>query len=153
MGRLRRSLQYILMKDWSILLIKNTKGTLLQRLYWWLIRGCTNAGYNHCQLVRDFNGTLYICESTISGFCVTKTLARWQNEQKTLKRVFQVIDIAGASEERFKTLLGNKYDAGYWVYLFKNYSSYKSTNCFQSVAFIFNMDKYWLATANTFIKS
>ena len=141
------------MKDWSILLIKNTKGTVFQRLFWWLIRVFTNSNYNHAQLIRDFNGKLYICESDLTGFRITKTLDKWKAEQVTMQREYAVIDLPFHSERRFNHLLGNKYDAGYWIYLTKMYSSIDSTNCFQSLAYIFTLNNHWLATANTFIKS
>lgn len=139
------------MQDWSIILVRNEKGTLLQRLYWHLIRWGTNSKYNHCQLVRSFNGKLYICESDVSGFRVTKTLKKWQEEQIVLQRRFVVINICGYTEQKFNSLLGNKYDAGYWTYLTKCYSSMDSSNCFQSLAYIFNFSRPWLATANTFL--
>jgi len=66
------------------------------------------------------------------------------------KRKFLVVNITGYSEKRFTSVLGNKYDAGYWTYLTRRYSSMDSSNCFQSVAYIFNFPKYWIATANTF---
>lgn len=139
------------MKDWSIILVRNTRGNVFQRIYWGLIRLCTGARFNHCQLVRTFNGTLYICESDISGFRVTKTLDKWKAEQATLCRTYFVLNIEGHSEDRFKEILGNSYDIGYWTYLTKQYSSNTSTNCFQSVAYIFGFDKHWLASANTFL--
>jgi hypothetical protein len=139
------------MQDWSIILIRNEKGNWLQRFYWSLIRWYTKSRYNHCQLVRSFNNKLYICESDISGFRVTKTLEKWREEQYYLERKYTVININGYSEKRFNDLLGNKYDAGYWTYITKKYSSIDSTNCFQSVAYIFRFHKHWIATANTFI--
>jgi hypothetical protein len=137
------------MQDWSIILVRNEKGTWLQRVYWSLIRYFTNSRYNHCQLVRSFNNRLYICESDVSGFRVTKTLTKWKQEQEEKQRDFLVINIPGYSERRFTFILGNKYDAGYWTYLTRRYSSMKSSNCFQSVAYIFDFPKYWIATANT----
>lgn len=139
------------MQDWSIILVRNEKGTWLQKLYWKAIRWATNSEYNHCQLVRSFNNKLYICESDVSGFRVTKTLDKWREEQLYLQRKFIIINIAGYSELRFNTLLGNKYDAGYWTYITHKPSSVLSTNCFQSLAYIFRFKKHWLATANTFI--
>jgi hypothetical protein len=139
------------MQDWSIILVRNEKGTLLQRFYWWAIRLFTKSEFNHCQLVRSFNNKLYICESDISGFRVTKTLQRWREEQELYDREFIVININGYSDKRFNELLGNKYDAGYYTYITKRYSSPATTNCFQSLAYIFRFPKYWLATANTFI--
>lgn len=139
------------MKDWSIILVKNTQGNLLQRAYWWMLRTATNTNYNHCQLVRQFNGTLWICESDVSGFRVTKTLDKWKAEQATMKRQFLIVDMEGYSEERFNEILGNKYDAKYWIYLTKQYSPMGSSNCFQSIAYIFGLPKYWLATANYFL--
>jgi hypothetical protein len=139
------------MQDWSIILVRNEKGTWLQKLYWRLIRLYTKSEYNHCQLVRSFNNKLYICESDISGFRVTKTLERWREEQFYLQRKFLVVNISGYSESRFNALLGNKYDAGYYTYFTKKYSSPASTNCFQSLAYIFKFPKHWLATANTFV--
>jgi hypothetical protein len=72
------------------------------------------------------------------------------DEQLVKKRKFLVVNITGYSEKRFTSVLGNKYDAGYWTYLTRRYSSMDSSNCFQSVAYIFNFPKYWIATANTF---
>ena len=140
------------MRDWSIILVRNEYGTWLQRLYWSLIRLFTGAEYNHCQLVRDLNGELYICESDISGFRITKTLAKWRDEQFELGRIYQVLNLPGYSHERFTELLGNSYDVGYWTYLTRKKSSNQSTNCFQSIAYIFGFDKHWLATANTFLE-
>jgi hypothetical protein len=139
------------MKDWSIILVRNTTGTIFQRAYWSLLRWGSGVNYNHCQLVREFNGTLWICESDLSGFRVTKTLDKWKAEQATMKRTYLVVDMGGYSEERFNEILGNKYDAKYWTYLTKRYSPMDSSNCFQSIAYIFGFPKYWLATANTFL--
>ena len=138
------------MKDWSIILVRNATGSLFQRAYWWLLRTATNAPYNHCQLVRQFNGTLWICESDVSGFRVTKTLDKWWEEQATKKREYKVVDMMGYSEARFNEILGNQYDAKYWTYLTKKYSPMDSSNCFQSIAYIFGLPKYWIATANSF---
>jgi hypothetical protein len=140
------------MKDWSIILVRNEYGTWIQCIYWSLIRLFTSAEYNHCQLVRDLNGELYICESDVSGFRITKTLAKWRDEQFKLGRIYQVLNLPGYSYERFTELLGNRYDVGYWTYLTRKKSSNQSTNCFQSLAYIFGFDKHWLATANTFLK-
>jgi hypothetical protein len=141
------------MKDWSIILVKNTKGNVLQVVYWWLIRYFTKSNYNHAQLVRDFNGKLYICESEVSGFRVTKTLEKWYLEQETKKREFLVINLEKPSIARFNEILGNRYDLGYWTYLTKKFSSMKTSNCFQSISYIFAFPKYWLATANTLLNS
>jgi hypothetical protein len=141
------------MKDWDIILVKNTKGTIFQRAYWWLIRYFTKSNYNHAQLVRDFNGKLYICESEVSGFRVTKTLDKWWMEQEEKERDFIVLEIPTYSRKRFDEILGNKYDAGYWTYLTQKFSDMKSSNCFQSISYIFRLKNYWLATANTLISS
>ena len=141
------------MKDWSIILVKNTKGNILQVIYWWLIRLCTGANYNHAQLVRKLNGRLYICESEVTGFRVTKPLEQWYLEQETKQRVYLVIDLPKPSITRFNEVLGNKYDLGYWIYLTKRFSDMKSSNCFQSIAYIFGFEKYWIATANTLLDS
>jgi len=141
------------MKDWDIILVKNTKGTIFQRVYWWLIRYFTKSNYNHAQLVRDFNGKLYICESEVSGFRVTKTLDKWWMEQEEKQRDFIVIELPTYSKKRFDEILGNKYDLGYWTYLTKKFSTMKTSNCFQSIAYIFRLKDYWLATANTLISS
>ncbi len=141
------------MKDWDIILVKNTKGNIFQRVYWWLIRYFTKSNYNHAQLVRDFNGKLYICESGTTGFRVTKTLDKWWMEQEERERDFIVIDIPTCSRKRFDEILGNKYDAGYWTYLTKKFSDMKTSNCFQSIAYIFRLKDYWLATANTLLSS
>jgi hypothetical protein len=111
-----------------------------------------NADFNHCQLVRDFGGRLYICESTISGFHVTRSLDQWVAEQETKKREFLVVDMDGYDEKRFHSILGNRYDAKYWTTLLKIYSGEKSTNCFQSIAYIFGIPNWWTATAKTFIE-
>jgi hypothetical protein len=140
-----------LIKDWSILLIRNTKGTFLQRAFYWALRTATRADYNHCQLVREFGGRLFICESDVSGFRISKTLDKWIEEQKTKQRGFLVINRDGYIAERFDEILGNQYDAKYWTYVTGRYSPMGSSNCFQSVAYIFNFEKYWLATANSFI--
>jgi len=141
------------MKDWDIILVKNSKGNILQRAYWWLIRYFTKSNYNHAQLVRDFNGKLYICESEVTGFRVTKTLDKWWMEQEEKQRDFIVINIPTYSRKRFDEVLGNKYDAGYWTYLTKKFSSMLSSNCFQTIAYIFRLKDYWLATANTLLAS
>lgn len=141
------------MKDWDIILVKNTKGTIFQRAYWWLIRYFTKSIYNHAQLVRDFNGKLYICESEVSGFKVTKTLDKWWMEQDEKQRDFIVIEIPFYSKKRFDEILGNKYDLGYWTYLTKKFSSMASSNCFQSIAYIFRLKEYWLANANSLLSS
>ncbi len=141
------------MKDWSIILVKNTKGNILQVVYWWLIRYFTKSNYNHAQLVRNFNGKLYICESEVSGFRVTKTVDQWYLEQEHKQRKFLVINLPNPSFSRFNEILGNKYDAGYWTYLTKKFSNMKSSNCFQSISYIFALPKYWLATASTLLNS
>ena len=140
------------MQDWSIILVQNQYGgSLLQRIYWALIRWWTKSKWNHAQLVRRFNNKLYICESDVSGFRITKTLEKWHDEQRYYKRDFVVVNIPGHSEKRFHQLLGNKYDVGYYTYITKRYSSVSSTNCFQSIAYIFMFPKHWIATGNTFV--
>lgn len=141
------------MKDWDIILVKNIKGNIFQRAYWWLIRYFTKSNYNHAQLVRDFNGKLYICESEVTGFRVTKTLDKWWIEQEDKDREFIVIDIPTYSRKRFDEVLGNRYDLGYWTYLTKKFSSMASSNCFQTIAYIFRIKDHWLATANTLLHS
>lgn len=141
------------MKDWSIILVKNTKGNILQVIYWWLIRFFTNSNYNHAQLVRDFNGKLYICESEVTGFRVSKPLEQWYLEQNKKQRVYLVINLPNPCNNKFNEVLGNKYDLGYWIYLTKRFSDMKSSNCFQSISYIFGLPKYWVATANTLLNS
>jgi hypothetical protein len=82
---------------------------------------------------------------------VTKTLDKWKVEQVTLKREYLVVDMGGYSESRFNEILGNQYDAKYWTYITKRYSPMDSSNCFQTIAYIFGLPKYWIATANTFL--
>lgn len=140
------------MKDWAILLIKNTQGTWVERAYWWAIRKATGSDFNHAQLVRDFGGTLWICESTAGGFHITKPLSKWWEEQATKKRVFKEVYAGIGSEAKFREILDNQYDAKYWTYLTRRYSSMQSSNCFQSIAYIFGVHKYWVATANTLLQ-
>jgi hypothetical protein len=79
-------------------------------------------------------------------------LDQWIKEQETLKRQFLIIDMDGYDEKRFHSILGNRYDAKYWTTLLKIYSGEKSTNCFQSIAYIFGIPNWWTATAKTFIE-
>ena len=111
------------------------------------------AYHNHCQLVLATgpNKALVIWESTIVGFVPTKTLATWIEQQKEKQRDFKVVNPKGFSQQRLLNIWGNSYDANYFRYLFFSYSDQKATNCFQSVAYIFNLPNWWLATSKTFL--
>lgn len=156
-------------KDWSILLIRNTnkKDSILNRILYWIIWHGSRSKHNHCQLIRSFNGVLYICESTISGFVITKTYDKWLEEQIYKKREYKIINIPISinTEDRFYKILGNKYDAKYWHYIWSyfvrwitknnNYWSgskvdISSTNCWQSVAYIFELPNYYEFTGKYF---
>ena len=74
-------------KDWDIIFVRNEKGiSIINKIYYFLIRFFLKSEYNHCVLVRDFNGKLYICESIGSGFVVSKTVDRFIKEQEIYKR-------------------------------------------------------------------
>jgi tRNA(Glu) U13 pseudouridine synthase TruD len=74
-------------------------------------------------------------------------------EQDEKQRDFIVIEIPSYSKKRFDEILGNKYDLGYWTYLTKKFSSMNTSNCFQSIAYIFRIKNHWLVTANSLISS
>lgn len=163
------------MKDWSIILVRNDNknDTFVNRLLYWIIWNGSRSQYNHCQIVREFNNTLYICESTIAGFVITKTLDKWLEEQEYINRVYKIVDLEATEikylELRFNEILGNKYNARYWFYLIcffenwlnKNFKiskqntwrgncNIRSTNCFQSVAYILGQKNWFRATGENF---
>lgn len=155
------------MKDFSVILVRNEnkKDNFLNKLLYSIIWHGSRSKYNHCQLIRSFNGQLYICESTITGFRVTKTLNRWKQEQTYMNRVFEVIDFEKdlLKDCRFNLVLGNKYNAQYWWYLiyyfelwltgkeiWRGNTGINSTNCFQSVAYILGLENWESASGSKF---
>ena len=154
------------MKDFSVILVRNDnkKDNFFEKLLYSIIWHGSRSKYNHCQLVREFNGVLYICESTIKGFVITKTLTKWGLEQIKMNRIFEIkhFEASFGKKERFHVVLGNKYNAQYWWYLiyyfekwltgkatYRGKKDISSTNCFQSVAYILGFDNWELASGNT----
>lgn len=119
-------------RDKDIILVRNNKGiSFLNKIFYSLIRFFLNSYYNHVIMIREFNGELYVVESKSNGFNITKTFNKFMYEQNKLKRQLKVIRLSTYKEDRFKEILGNKYN------LFK--FSGPSMNCFGSVAYVFGI--------------
>lgn len=146
-------------ENWDVILMANNpiKETWVNRLLYKIIQlGLRFKGettkYHHAQLVININGTLFIAEATASGFHITKTLLTWRIEQQSKQRIYEVVKSNNIIKPhlkryRFELLLGSKYDAKYWEYLFDNQNKdWTSVNCFQAVGFVIGMDNWNKAT-------
>ena len=106
--------------------------------------------YNHCLLIRDFNGKLFVCEAIASGFVVSKTVDKFIEEQQILQRKLLVkrFKVTLGVKERFNKLLGANYNARYLKYLLDIKHNKLSVNCFQSIGFIMNEKEWWKTKPN-----
>jgi len=139
------------LKDWDIVFVRNEKGiSIFNKIFYFLIRFFLKSEYNHCLIVRDFNGKLFICEAVASGFIVSKTLERFLEEQKRYQRTLLVkkFKVTLGAKERFNKLLGVKYNAHYIDYLLDKNHNKESVNCFQSIGFILNKKEWWKVKPN-----
>lgn len=142
-------------KDWDIVFIRNEKGiSIINKIYYWLIRFFLKSEYNHCALVRDFNGKLFICEAIGSGFVVSKTLDRFIKEQEVYERKLLVkkFKITLGTVARFNQILGANYNARYLKYLLDQNHNKESVNCFQAIGFILNHKEWWKTKPNYLLK-
>ena len=129
-------------KDWDIVFVRNEKGvSIINKIYYWLIRFFLKSEYNHCVLVRDFNSKLYICEAIGSGFVVSKTLDRFLKEQEVYERKLLVkrFKVTLGTIGRFNEILGANYNARYLKYLLDKKHNKESVNCFQSIGFMLSL--------------
>ena len=142
-------------KDWDIVFVRNEKGvSIINKIYYWLIRFFLKSEYNHCVLIRDFNGKLFVCEAIGSGFVVSKTLDRFLKEQEVYERKLLVkkFKITLGSVGRFNELLGANYNARYLKYLLDKNHNKESVNCFQAIGFILNHKEWWKTKPNYLLK-
>ena len=142
-------------KDWDIVFVRNEKGiSIFNKIYYWLIRFFLKSEYNHCALVRDFNGKLFICEAIGSGFVVSKTLDRFIKEQEVYERKLLVkkFKVTLGTVTRFNQILGANYNARYLKYLLDKNHNKESVNCFQAIGFILNHKEWWKTKPNYLLK-
>lgn len=138
-------------KDWDIVFVRNEKGiSIFNKIFYFLIRFFLKSKYNHCLLIRDFNGKLFVCEAIASGFVVSKTVDKFIEEQQTLQRKLLVkrFKVTLGVKERFNKLLGANYNARYLKYLLGINHNKLSVNCFQSIGFIMNEKEWWKTKPN-----
>jgi hypothetical protein len=138
-------------KDWDIVFVRNEKGiSIFNKIFYFLIRFFLKSKYNHCLLIRDFNGKLFVCEAIASGFIVSKTVDKFIEEQQTLQRKLLVkrFKVTIGVKERFNKLLGANYNARYLKYLLDINHNKLSVNCFQSIGFIMNEKEWWKTKPN-----
>jgi hypothetical protein len=123
-------------KDNDIILVRNTKGiNIIDYIFYFIIRLFVGR-YNHCILIKKFNDELYVCESKSNGFNITKKLNKFFIEQNQFKRDLLLVRLDTFSQQRFDEILGNKYRLSF---LNLNDINTKKTNCYQSIAHIFNI--------------
>jgi hypothetical protein len=138
-------------KDWDIVFVRNEKGiSIFNKIFYFLIRFFLKSKYNHCLIIRDFNGKLFVCEAIASGFVVSKTVDKFIEEQQTLQRTLLVkrFKVTLGVKERFNKLLGANYNARYLKYLLnKNHNKF-SFNCFQSIGYLINEKEWWKTKPN-----
>lgn len=138
-------------KDWDIVFVRNQKGvSILNKIFYFLIRFFLKSEYNHCVLIRDFNGKLFVCEAITSGFVVSKSLDRFLKEQEVYERKLLVkrFKVTLGSVARFNELLGANYNARYLKYLLNKNHNKESVNCFQAIGFILNEKEWWKVKPN-----
>jgi len=138
-------------KDWDMVFVRNEKGiSIFNKIFYFLIRFFLKSEYNHCLLIRDFNGKLFVCEAIASGFVVSKTVERFNQEQQILQRKLLVkrFKVTLGTKERFNKLLGANYNARYLKYLLNINHNKLSVNCFQSIGFIMNEKEWWKTKPN-----
>ena len=132
-------------RDWDIVFVRNEKGiSIFNKIFYFLIRFFLKSEYNHCILIRDFNGKMFVCESVASGFIVSKSLERFIEEQERYQRTLLIkrFKVTIGARERFNNLIGANYNARYLKYLLNKNHNKESVNCFQSIRFILN-EKEW----------
>jgi hypothetical protein len=138
-------------RDWDIVFVRNEMGiSIFNKIYYWLIRFFLKSKYNHCLIVRDFNGKMFVCEAIGSGFIVSKSLERFLEEQERYKRTLLIkrFKVTLGAKERFNRLLGANYNARYLKYLLDKNHNKESVNCFQSIGFILNEKEWWKTKPN-----
>jgi hypothetical protein len=142
-------------KDWDIVFIRNEDGiSIFNKIFYFLIRFFLKSKYNHCVIIRDFNGKLYVCESIVSGFVVSKTLDRFIDEQKRFKRdlLIKRFKVTVGSRRRFVEIIGAKYNANYIYYLLGINHKKMTFNCFQAIGYIINDNDWWKVKPNYLLK-
>jgi hypothetical protein len=142
-------------KNWDIVFVRNEKGlSFINKIFYFLIRFFLKSEYNHCLLIRDFNGKLYVCESIASGFVVSKTLEKFLIEQERYQRKLLVkrFKVTVGTHNRFDKLLGVKYNARYLRYLLNIKHNKESVNCFQAISYILNLENYSIIKPNYLLK-
>ena len=130
-----------------ILLVRNIKSlSIFNSIFYFLIRLFTNSRYNHAVLLKKEHGVYKVYESHTKGFKTYKTLETFIKEQKKYQRELLPISLDNFDEERFKSLIGNNYNARYWNYLIGRRGKVKpttATNCFQSIGYIYHLPQWW----------
>ena len=142
-------------KDWDIVFVRNERGiSIFNKIFYFLIRFFLKSEYNHCVLIRNFNGKLFVCESISSGFVVSKSVDRFLKEQEIYKRKLLVkrFKVTLGTIGRFNDLLGANYNARYLKYLLDKNHNKESVNCFQAIGFIINEKKWWKTKPNQLLK-
>jgi hypothetical protein len=143
-----------LIKDYYIILVRNIKGiSIWNKVFYFLIRLCINSRYNHGVILKKEHGVYQVYESNLNGFNNSKSYEVFLQEQEKYQRelLYLSLDTPSDIECRFNTLLGNKYNARYWNYLLGirgHLRPSQSTNCFQSIGYIFNLKGWWKIKPN-----
>lgn len=138
-------------KDWDVVFIRNEKGvSIFNKIFYFLIRYFLKSEYNHCVLIRDFNGKLFVCEAIASGFVVSKSLDKFLEQQKIYEReyIIKKFKVTLGSVNRFNKLLGVNYNARYLKYLHNKNHNKDSVNCFQAIGYILNHREWWSVKPN-----
>lgn len=160
-------------KEWSIIVNHNPidyEPNKLMRLIYKLIwlNPRANKKLNHTWVVVKIGDYKYVADSQIIGFRVRMSLENWLHENYVHKRTYYEIPFETMIKYsktplfrrdvqfRFNDILGNKYDAQYWAYAVQRISEWlhiplkwigdktiKSTNCFQSCAYIYDLPDWW----------
>jgi hypothetical protein len=138
-------------RDWDIVFVRNEKGiSIFNKIYYFLIRFFLKSQYNHCILIRNFNGILFVCEAIASGFVVSKTLDKFIEEQERYQRKLLIkrFKVTLGTKDRFNKILGANYNARYIKYLLDINHNKFSFNCFQSIGYLLNKKDWWKTKPN-----
>jgi hypothetical protein len=142
-------------KDWDIVFVRNEEGiTFFEKLLYKTIRFFTKSKYNHVILIREYEKKLYVVESTIIGFVITKGLKKFIEEQKKYKREFLKFNFPeniSNHQERYDEIYNNKYNLSYLSYYLSKKHTIKKTNCFQSISYILGLEEWWKIKPNDLI--
>jgi len=137
-------------KEYDIIFIRNEKNVgLINYIFYYFIRFFLNSRYNHVAIVKKSDNKLWIFESVASGFIRTKTIDKFLEEQKIYQREILIkrpkLKQIKNIDNNLDKIYYNNYNARYLYYLLniKHKHLEKSTNCFQSIAFLLGIEQWW----------